>query len=70
MKNDDIRDIYLELNAISQIMHLISLHDEDGSLAYLDYLALRIDDLLVGLNQYSLQQGVFFFMLFHDILEC
>lgn len=70
MKNDDIRDIYLELNAISQIMHLISLHDEDGSLAYLDYLALRIDDLLVRLNQYSLQQGVFFFMLFHDILEC
>ena len=63
MKNDDIRDIYLELNAISQIMHLISLHDEDGSLAYLDYLALRIDDLLVRLNQHSLQQGVFFFML-------
>lgn len=70
MKNDDIRDIYLELNAISQIMHLISLHDEDGSLAYLDYLALRIDDLLVRLNQHSLQQGVFFFMLFQDILEC
>ena len=63
MKNDDIRDIYLELNAISQIMHLISLHDEDGSLAYLDYLALRIDDLLVRLNQHSLQEGVFFFML-------
>ena len=55
MKNDDIRDIYLELNAISQIMHLISLRDEDGSLAYLDYLALRIDDLLVRLNQHSLQ---------------
>ena len=55
MKNDEIRNIYLELNAISQIMHLISLHDEDGSLAYLDYLALRIDDLLIRLNNHSLE---------------
>ena len=61
--NDNIRDIYLELNAISQIMHLISLHDEDGSLAYLDYLALKIDDLLIRLNRDSLEQGAFFFML-------
>ena len=55
MKKENIHDINLELNAISQIMHLISLHDEDGSLAYLEYLALKIDDLLIRLNRDSLE---------------
>ena len=55
MKKENIHDIYLELNAISQIMHLISLHDEDGSLASLEYFALKIDDLLISINRDSMK---------------